>query len=89
MAGVVKHNGLDMEYLCRRCDSKMDLRDLITCLVEVMGKMTVRQKVEKSLQLALQIMQVTQNGGFGGRILECLVGITLKKVSAGDYTLSL
>jgi len=89
MAGVVKHNGLDMEYLCRRCDNKMDLRDLITCLVEVMGKTIVRQKVEKSLQLALQIMQDTQNGGFGGRILEYLVGITLEKVSADDYTLSL
>jgi membrane-associated protease RseP (regulator of RpoE activity) len=87
MAGVVKHSGLDMEYLCRRCDSKIDLRDLITRLVEVMGKTTVRQKVEKSLQLALQIMQDTQNGGFGGRILEYLVGITLKKVSADDYTL--
>jgi hypothetical protein len=67
----------------------MDLRDLIACLVEVKGKTTIRQKVEKSLQLALQIMQVTQNGGFGGRILEYLVGITLKKVSADGYTLSL
>jgi len=67
----------------------MDLKDLITCFVEVMGKTIVRQKVGKSLQLALQIMQDTQNGGFGGRILEYLVGITLKKVSADDYTLSL
>jgi hypothetical protein len=67
MAGVVKHNGLDMEYLCRRCDSKMDLRDLITRLVEVMGKTTVRQKVEKSLQLALQIMQVTPKWRIWGK----------------------
>ncbi|KAL2609166.1 hypothetical protein R1flu_027739 [Riccia fluitans] len=83
MAGVVKESSLDMEYLCRRCDSKTDLRELVTRLLEAVGNTVKRPVAEKYLQLALQIMQGTEHGGSGARVLESLVQSALKKVQGG------
>lgn len=80
MAGVVKERELDMEYLCRRCDRKTDLRELVTRLLEAVGNTVQRDVAEKSLELALQIMQGTEHGGNGARVLESLVQTALRKV---------
>ncbi|KAL3677305.1 hypothetical protein R1sor_027253 [Riccia sorocarpa] len=83
VAGVVKESKLDIEYMCRRCDSKIDLRELVTRLLEAVGNTVKRPVAEKYLQLALQIMQGTEHGGSGARVLESLVQSALKKVQRG------
>lgn len=80
MAGVVKNMGLDMEYLCRRCDSRTDLRELVTLLIEAVDYTAVRTHAEKSLELALEIMKGTKRGGSGARVLGHLVQTALRKV---------
>lgn len=83
LAGVIKKNGLDVEYMCRRCDRKTDLRECVSRLIESMGRITSQSKVERNLRLALRIMQDSQDGAnLPSRTLSVLIEKVLKKVSA-------
>lgn len=83
LAGVIKKNGLDVEYMCRRCDRKTDLRESVSRLIESMGRTTLQSKVERNLQLALRIMQDSQDGeNLPSRTLSVLIEKVLKKVNA-------
>ncbi|KAH6557994.1 hypothetical protein KP509_1Z082900 [Ceratopteris richardii] len=68
LAGVVKQLGLDMEYVCRRCDSKTDLRGHVVRLLDSLRYSSCRFTVEKNLGTALRIIQGTEDGG-----AKCLV----------------
>lgn len=82
LAGVIKKNGLDVEYMCRRCDRKTDLRESVSRLIESMGRITSQSKVERNLRLALRIMQDPQDGAnLPSRTLSVLIEKVLKKVS--------
>ncbi|XP_024396925.1 uncharacterized protein [Physcomitrium patens] len=84
LAGSIKKNGLDMEYMCRRCDRRMDLRETFTRLVEVLSKTVMRSKVENSLQLALRIVQDPDDEARSpGKVLATLIEDALRKVRLG------
>lgn len=87
LARVVKKNGIDVEYICRRCDRKTNLRDAVARLIESVGRTIARPKVEKNLQLAMQIMQDSQQGVVAGRSLTSLIDVALKKVSLLSFLL--
>ena len=63
LAGVVKPLGLDMEYICRRCDQKTDLREHVVRLLDTLRYTNCRFSVESNLGTALHIMQGTQDCG--------------------------
>ncbi|XP_057864184.2 protein OBERON 2 isoform X2 [Cryptomeria japonica] len=58
--GVVRSIGLDVEYYCRRCDKKTDLLKHVLGLITTPGSGKLRSDVEKSLNLALRLIQGTQ-----------------------------
>ncbi|KAJ7552557.1 hypothetical protein O6H91_06G060300 [Diphasiastrum complanatum] len=84
MAGVVKLRGIDMEYLCRRCDKKTDLKDVISHLIEGMTKVTVKPCAEKMLKLALRTIQGSQRGGRETKMLESTAHWALDKIKKGE-----
>lgn len=63
MAGVVKQLGLDMEYICRRCDQKTDLREHVVRLLDSLRYTNCKISAETNLSTALLIMQGTQADG--------------------------
>ncbi|KAI5056681.1 hypothetical protein GOP47_0028499 [Adiantum capillus-veneris] len=63
LAGVVKPLGLDMEYICRRCDQKTDLRGHVVRLLDSLRFTNCRFSIEKNLVTALQIIQGTKDTG--------------------------
>ncbi|MCO5553454.1 hypothetical protein L7F22_006975 [Adiantum nelumboides] len=63
MAGVVKQLGLDMEYICRRCDQRTDLREHVVRLLESLRYTKCKTSAETSLSTAVLIMRGTQAEG--------------------------
>ncbi|KAG0588664.1 hypothetical protein KC19_2G260300 [Ceratodon purpureus] len=84
LAGVIKKSGLDMEYMCRRCDRKTDLKEIVGRLVsEFMSKTATESKVENSLQLLLRVVQdPEEEARNSGKLQTTLIG-ALKKVQDG------
>ncbi|XP_024384987.1 uncharacterized protein [Physcomitrium patens] len=84
LAGSIKKSGLDMEYMCRRCDRKTDLRRTFSRLIGVMNKTATQSKVENSLQLALRIVQDPEDiSSRPGKILATCAGDALRKELLG------
>ena len=80
LAGVSKKIGLDMEYICRRCDRKTDLIETVSRLVDFMSKTATKSKVESSLQLVSRIVQDPEDeADTSEKIQATLIGV-LKKV---------
>lgn len=81
MAGVVKSLGLDMEYMCRRCDQKTDLRENIVHLLGSIRYTNSSSSVQSILGMALHIMQGTEHGG--AKSLESLIKTAIHMVEKG------
>ncbi|KAH7425037.1 hypothetical protein KP509_11G037200 [Ceratopteris richardii] len=81
MAGVIKALGLDMEYICRRCDQRTDLREHVIRLLESLRYVHCRYSAETNLTTAFQIMQGTEADG--ARQLLQLVESALQMVHNG------
>ncbi|KAH9300317.1 hypothetical protein KI387_011900, partial [Taxus chinensis] len=79
--GVVRSIGLDVEYYCRRCDKKTDLLKHVLGLITTPGSGKLRSDVENSLNLALRLIQGTQQTRC--RSLENLIQSALKKLQSG------
>ena len=81
LAGVIPKNGLELEYMCRRCDRKTHLKALVSRLVcEFMNKTAPDWRVDRSLQLLLQLVLDPDDGArYSGKLQETLIG-SLKKV---------
>lgn len=82
MAGVVMQLGLDMEYICRRCDQKTDLREHVVHLLDSLRYTNSSTSAERNLGMALQIMQGTQREG--AKILESLVKTAIQMMRKGS-----
>ena len=81
LAGVIKKIGLDMEYMCRRCDRKTDLKETVSRLVsEFMNKTATESKVENSLQLLLRVVQDPEDEARNAGKLQTTLLAALKKV---------
>lgn len=83
LAGVVKPLGLDMEYVCRRCDQKTDLRGHVVRLIDSLRYTNCRFSVEKNLGTALQIIQGTKDGG-AKRLIQLLQTAIQMMYKGGD-----
>lgn len=63
MAGNIKQLGLDMEYVCRRCDQKTDLREHIVRLLDSLRYTNSKTVAETNLRTAFLIMCDAQAEG--------------------------
>ncbi|KAH7306542.1 hypothetical protein KP509_22G017800 [Ceratopteris richardii] len=63
MAGVIEKLGLHMEYICRWCDQRTDLREHVVRLLESLRYVDCKLSAEANLNTALQIMQGTKADG--------------------------
>ncbi|KAG0557562.1 hypothetical protein KC19_11G140500 [Ceratodon purpureus] len=82
LAGVIKKYRLNLEYMCRRCDRKTNLKETLSRLVsEFMN--AEESKVDSSLQLLMRVMVDPGDEASSSRkIQEILLG-ALKKVQEG------
>ena len=78
MAGVVKPLGLNMEYICRRCDQKTDLREHVVHLLDALKYTNSRASVEENLTMALQIIWGSEDGG--AKRLSSLIEMAIQMV---------
>ena len=78
MAGVVKPLGLNMEYICRRCDQKTDLREHVVHLLDALKYTNSRASVEENLTMALQIICGSEDGG--AKRLSSLIEMAIQMV---------
>eukprot|EP00249_Psilotum_nudum_P020783 c27845_g1_i1 orf=74-1636(-) len=84
LAGVVKQIGIDMEYICRRCDRKTDLRGHVVGLFGSLKYTKAKDVSESNLRLALQIMQGTELGGEWSSKLQRLAQTAIEMVQQGS-----
>lgn len=88
LAGVIKKNGLDLEYICRRCDRKTDLKGTVVQMVEAVGQNAPQSTVENVLQLALRTVQDPEDEPQSpARTWAALITDALKKIQEGSPTL--
>jgi hypothetical protein len=85
---VIKKNGLDLEYICRRCDRKTDLKGTVVQMVEAVGQNAPQSTVENVLQLALRTVQDPEDEPQSpARTWAALITDALKKIQEGAPTL--
>ncbi|KAJ7570799.1 hypothetical protein O6H91_01G135600 [Diphasiastrum complanatum] len=84
MAEVVAHCGIDMEYLCRRCDKKTDLKGLVTHMLADLGVQNMRSYAQSNLIPTLWNDQGTLCDDNATGISETLVLRALEKIQSGE-----
>ncbi|XP_024517319.1 uncharacterized protein LOC112341453 [Selaginella moellendorffii] len=82
LAGVVVESGLDVEYLCRRCDRTTDLLSRVSLLVQAVAAAPSKQLAEGNAKLASRLVTNTRRAGL--KRLETLVSTILVKAENGD-----
>lgn len=77
--GVERKNGLDIEYYCRRCDTKTDLVQHMIGWICQCRCLKESKETDKNIRLMLQFIQGTQRIG-GKQVQNCLESALVKVI---------